>query len=249
MLAKLQACKERCLIYFQWLGKPGLSSAWKTSPPPPCASLSSPARDLVTLCTKLWYIQIQSTGVSELLQPPFYGHLVLFLFMPFRDQISLFTVCSKQELEFLKSSKTRSCDLGLISRKKGRGSRKRRHLFRFGVEVGRRLPQTTKHSLQKQSPADSEHLVAETMWLQWPCLSFTKKGAGFVTDSKSVTSPGTCMIPCQNGPMKQPELLKLQPQNATDEKGNRQPEPNICKTEIQDPVQIAFCDGLSLRKG
>lgn len=51
-----------------------------------------------------------------------YGHLVLLLSL--RCRVSLFTVCLIQDLEFLKSSKTLSCDWRLISRKSGRGSRK-----------------------------------------------------------------------------------------------------------------------------
>lgn len=39
-----------------------------------------------------------------------YGHLVLSLFLSLRYQVSLFTVCLIQDLEFLKRSKTQSCD-------------------------------------------------------------------------------------------------------------------------------------------
>lgn len=46
------------------------------------------------------------------------------LLLSLRYQVSLFTVCLIQDLEFLKSSKTLSCDWRLISRKSGRGSRK-----------------------------------------------------------------------------------------------------------------------------
>lgn len=52
------------------------------------------------------------------------GHLVLSLLLSLRYQVSLFTLCLIQDLEFLKSSKTLSCDPKLISRKSGRGSRK-----------------------------------------------------------------------------------------------------------------------------
>lgn len=80
--------------------------------------------------------------------------------MSLRDQVSLFTMCSKQELEFLKSSKTRSCDLWLISRKKGRSSRKRRPRF---TSLLRKRGGLTVHktALEKQSCLDSEHLMAE----------------------------------------------------------------------------------------